>query len=97
MNEESHSTLACCCSVTKSMRIEQTVFVACIRGKRHTHGASVSESEGKRPLRRPRCRSDDNIKTDLKEIDWEGVDWIHLAQDVDKVSALVSTVMNIFI
>jgi hypothetical protein len=33
-------------------------------------------SEGKRPLGRPRCRWVDNIKRDLREIGWDGMDWI---------------------
>jgi len=37
--------------------------------------------EGKRPFRRPRCRWEDNIRRDLREIEWEGVDWMHLPQD----------------
>jgi hypothetical protein len=36
-----------------------------------------------------------NIKVDLLEIDWGGVDWIGLAQDRDKWSALVNAVMNL--
>jgi hypothetical protein len=36
----------------------------------------------------------DNIKMDLKEIGWGGMDWIDLAQDSDKWRALVNTVMN---
>jgi hypothetical protein len=35
--------------------------------------------EGKRPLGRPRRRWEDNIKMDLEEIGFGGVDWIHLA------------------
>jgi hypothetical protein len=38
----------------------------------------------KKPLRRPRRRWKDNIKIALKEIWWEGVDWIHMAQDKDR-------------
>jgi hypothetical protein len=37
----------------------------------------------------------DNIKMDLLEIRWDGVDWIGLAQDRDKWIALVNSVMNI--
>jgi hypothetical protein len=37
--------------------------------------------EGKRPLGRPKRRWEDNIKTDLREIGWEVMDWMHLAQD----------------
>jgi hypothetical protein len=43
---------------------------------------------------RPRRRWEDNIRMDLREIGWEGVDWIHLAQDRDQWWALVNTVMN---
>jgi hypothetical protein len=42
-----------------------------------------------------RCKSKDNVKIDLKEIGWEGVDWICLAQDSSQWWALVNTVMNL--
>jgi hypothetical protein len=38
---------------------------------------------------------EDNIKMDLKEIGWGGIDWIHLAQDSDQWRILVNTVMNL--
>jgi hypothetical protein len=41
----------------------------------------VGKPEGKKPLRRPTYRWEDNIRIDLREIMWEGVDWIHLAWD----------------
>jgi hypothetical protein len=37
----------------------------------------------------------DNIKMDLSEIGWVGMDWIYLAQDRDQWRALVNTVMNL--
>jgi hypothetical protein len=43
----------------------------------------VGKPEGKRPLGRPRLRGVDNINMDIKEIGWDGVDWIALAQDRD--------------
>jgi hypothetical protein len=49
----------------------------------------VKKPEGKRPLRRPR-----KDRMDLGEIGWEGVDWMHLAQDRDVLQGLVYTVMN---
>jgi hypothetical protein len=53
-------------------------------------------SEGKRPLGKPRCRWEYNIKMDLvREIGWDGVDWIDLAQDSDQWRAPVNTVMNL--
>jgi hypothetical protein len=47
------------------------------------------------PLRKPRCRWVDNTKMDLREIGWDGMDWIDLAQDRDQWRALVNTVMNL--
>jgi hypothetical protein len=41
----------------------------------------MGNPEGKRPLGRPRLRWVDNIKTDLREIGWDSMDWIDLAQD----------------
>jgi hypothetical protein len=52
----------------------------------------VGKPEGKRPLGRPRCRWVDNIKMDLREIRWDGMDWIDLAQEW---RPLVNTVMNL--
>jgi hypothetical protein len=45
---------------------------------------SVRKYEGKRQLGRPRHRWEDNIRMDLREIGWEGVDWMHLAHDKDQ-------------
>jgi hypothetical protein len=56
----------------------------------------VGKPEGKRPLGRPRRRWVDNNKTRyLREIGWDGMDWIDLAQDRDQWRALVNTVMNL--
>jgi hypothetical protein len=45
----------------------------------------VGRPEGKRPLGRPRCRWEDNIKIDLSEIGIDGANWIRVAQDQDRV------------
>ena len=55
----------------------------------------VGRPEGKRPLGRPRCRWEDNIKMDIQEVGCRGVDWIKLAQDRDRWRALVTAVMNL--
>jgi hypothetical protein len=55
----------------------------------------VGKPEGKRPLGRPRRRWIDNIKMDLLEIEWGGVDWIGLALDRYRWRALVNSVMNL--
>jgi hypothetical protein len=47
-------------------------------------------TRGKRPLGRPRCRWKDNIKIDLREIGWCGMDWILLAEDRDQWQAFVN-------
>jgi hypothetical protein len=46
---------------------------------------------GNRPLGRPRPKWEDNIRTDLRAIGWEGVEWLHLAQDKDQWRVLVNT------
>jgi hypothetical protein len=55
----------------------------------------MEKPEGKRRLGRPRRSRNDNIETDLREIGWGGMDWIHLAQYRDQWRALVKTVMNL--
>jgi hypothetical protein len=55
----------------------------------------VGKPEGKRPLRRPRRRWEDNIKMDLQEVGCGGIDWIQLAQDRDRWRALVNAVKNL--
>jgi hypothetical protein len=62
---------------------------------RNAYRILVGKPEGKRPLGRPRRRCGDNIKMDLTEIGWDGVDWIELAQGRDQWRALVNTVMNL--
>jgi hypothetical protein len=56
--------------------------------------ALVENPEGKRPLGRPTCRWENNIKIDLKEIGWESVDWNNVAQDMDWWWTLMNVVMN---
>jgi hypothetical protein len=55
----------------------------------------VGKPEGKRPLGRLTCRWVDNIKMYVREIGWDGMDWMELAQDRDQWRALVNTVMNL--
>jgi hypothetical protein len=49
--------------------------------KRNAYRISVGKPEGKRPLGRPRRMWVNKIKMDLREIKWDGVDWIVKAQD----------------
>jgi hypothetical protein len=63
--------------------------------KRNAYRLLVGKPEGNRPLGRPGHRWVNNIKMDLREIGWGGMDWIDLAQDVDQWRAFVNTVMNL--
>jgi hypothetical protein len=63
--------------------------------KRNACRILVGKPEGKRLLGRRRCRWVDNIKRDLREMGWDGMDWIYLAKDRDQWSAPVNTVMNL--
>jgi hypothetical protein len=54
----------------------------------------VGKPGGKRPLGRPTCRWEDNIKMDLQELGSGDINWIELAQDRHRWWAIVNTVMN---
>jgi hypothetical protein len=51
---------------------------------RGVHRVLVGKPEGKRPMGRPRCRWEDNIKMDLQKVGGDRGDWMELAQDRDR-------------
>jgi hypothetical protein len=53
--------------------------------------------EGKKPLGKPRCRWENNIKMNLRDTGWGGIDWIDLVQDREQWRALMSMVMNFLV
>jgi hypothetical protein len=55
----------------------------------------VGKPKRKSPLGRPRCRWVYNIHMDLREVGWDGMDWIDLTQDRDQWRALINTVINV--
>jgi hypothetical protein len=63
--------------------------------KMNAYRILVGNPEGKRPLGRPRRRWVNNIKMDIREIGWDGMDLIDLARDMDQWRALVNAVMNL--
>jgi hypothetical protein len=63
--------------------------------KRNEYRLLVGKPEGKRPLGRPRRRWVNNIRVDLREVDWGDVDWIGLAQDRNRWRAVVNSVLNL--
>jgi hypothetical protein len=81
--------------VIKSRRLRWAGHVARMGERRGAYRALVGKPEERRPLGRPKRRWEDNIKTDLREVGWGGIDWIDLAQDRDRWRALVNAVMNL--
>jgi hypothetical protein len=63
--------------------------------ERKVYKVLVGKPEGKIPLGRPRCRWEDGIRMDRREIGLGGVDWIRLSQYRDRWLAVVSAVMNL--
>jgi hypothetical protein len=57
--------------------------------KKNAFRILVGKPEGKRPVGRPRLRLVDNIKVDLKEIGWDDMDCIDLAQDMNQWRAIM--------
>jgi hypothetical protein len=77
-----------------SRRMRGAGHVARIGEKRNAYKILVGKPEGKRQLGRPRRTCVDNIKIDLRDTGWDGMDWIDLAQDRDQWRALVNKVMK---
>jgi hypothetical protein len=62
---------------------------------RNVYRVLVRKFEGKRPLRRPRRRWEDNIKMDLREIGIDGVNWILLAMDMVQWRAFAKILLSL--
>jgi hypothetical protein len=69
--------------------------VARMEEMRNAYRILVGKPEGKRLLGRPWRRWKYNIRKDLREIGWEDVDWMHVAQDRNQWQVLMNTVMNL--
>jgi hypothetical protein len=80
--------------VIKSRRMRWAGHETHMGEGRGVYRALVGRPEGKRPLGRPRCGWEDNIKMDLRETGIDGVNWIWLAQDRVQWWAFVNMVMN---
>ena len=63
--------------------------------RRSVYRILVRKSEGTKPLGRYKRRWEDNIKTDVQEAGFRGIDWIELGQDRDRWRVLVKAVMNL--
>jgi hypothetical protein len=62
---------------------------------RNAYRILVGKPERNRPLGRPRGRWVNNIEMDVREIGWDGMDWMDLAQDRDRWRDLVNTGINL--
>jgi hypothetical protein len=91
-NDELHSLYSSpnIVGVIKSRRMRWAGHVACMGEGRSVYGVLVGRSEGKRPLGRPRCRWEDNIKIGIN-----GANWIQLTQDRVQWWAFVNMLMNL--
>jgi hypothetical protein len=77
-----------------TLRIRRAGHAARMGERRCIYRVVAENPKGKRPLGRPRRRWEDNIKMDLQEVGYRGMEWIELAQDRDW-RALVNAVMNL--
>jgi hypothetical protein len=96
-NEELHNVYSSpsIIRIIMSRRMRWAGHVARVGEKRNVYRILVEKPERKRPLGRPTRRWVENIKMDLREIGWDGVDLIDRAQDRDQWRALVNTVLNL--
>jgi hypothetical protein len=66
-------------------------------GRSGAYRVFVGKPEGKRPLGRIRYSCEVNIRIDVKEIGWEGVDRIDLAQNRENLEVVLYMVMNVWV
>jgi hypothetical protein len=81
--------------VIKSRRKRWMGHVARMGEGRVVYRVLVGKPEGKRPLGSPRHKWEYYIKMDLQEVGCGGMDWIKLAQDMNRWRALVTAVMSL--
>jgi hypothetical protein len=80
------------------MNDEMDGYVACMGHKRrHPFKGVVWRPEGDSPLGRGKWRWEVNVKTDLQELGWLGLDWIDLVEDRDRRQAFVNVVMLLWV
>jgi hypothetical protein len=80
---------------SKSRRLKWAGHISRMGARRGAYRVLVGKPERRRQLGRPRRRWEDNIKMDLQEVGWGGIDIIDLAQNMDRWRAVVYTVMNL--
>jgi hypothetical protein len=93
-NEELYD-LYCSPNIVSAIKSRLAVHVTCIADRKGSYRVSGRKPEGLRPIGGRRRRWEDNIKMDLQEVGWEGMDCIHLAWYRDRWRTLVNAVMNL--
>jgi hypothetical protein len=98
-NEELHNLYSSpnMIRIIKPRRMRWAGHVASMGENNNAYRVLVGKPKGRRPLRRPGHRWEDDIKTDLREIGWGGIDGSHLTQGRDQWQALVNTVMSLHV
>jgi hypothetical protein len=81
----------------KSKKMRWAGHVACERERRNTRNILILKPEGRSPIGRQRRRKEDSTGMDLREIVWEGVEWMRLAQDSDQWRDIGNTVLNLLV
>ena len=81
--------------IIKSRRMRWVGHLARMEDKIGAYRVLMRRPDGKRPLRNPRLRWDDNNKIDIQEAGRGDMDWIDLAQDRDRWRAVVKAEMNL--
>jgi hypothetical protein len=96
-NEELHNlySLPNIIRMMKSRKMKWAWLVARMEAKRNTYRVSVGKTVGKRPLGRHRRSWEDNIKLDVREVEFNGMDCVDLAEDRGQWRALVNMEMNL--
>jgi hypothetical protein len=82
------------CRMTKSRIMKWAANIARDK-KTNAYRILLGKLEGKRQLRRSKCRREYSIKIDLREIGWGGMDWIDPTHERDQWTALTNMVMNL--
>jgi len=87
LHNEELNVLYCSPNIVRVIKLRRRRWVghvACMGERRGAYRVLVGKPGGKRPMGRPRHRGGDNIKMDLQEVGFGGMDWIELAQDRDR-------------
>jgi hypothetical protein len=71
--------------------------VAHLGEMRNVYKILARKPEGRNQLKRLRRRWKVNIRIEIREVGWEGVDWIHLTQERDQWQAVMNMVMNLWV